>query len=195
MIPMRIVITGSPGTGKSTIARLLSEKLGIRLVDIKEIVNEKGLCQGPECEVDVLELAKELEFLEDEDDFIVEGHLACEIELPAEYIIVLRTNPEVLRERLSERGYGEKKLNENLMAEMLDYCTQRAAAMYPRKPMELDTSGRSVEECVSMIEDAVKNNKKKLDNVDYSASLSRLLGKGDTEIDLRSFHEGREEAD
>lgn len=195
MIVMRIVITGSPGTGKSTIARLLADKLGIRLVDIKEIVNGKGLCQGPECEVDVLELAKELEFLEGEDDFIVEGHLACEMELPAEFVIVLRTNPEVLKQRLSQRKYDEKKLNENLMAEMLDYCTQRAAAMYPRKPMELDTSERSADECVSILMDAVKNNKKKLDNVDYSASLSRLLGKGGTEVDLRSFHEGREETD
>ncbi len=192
---MRIVITGSPGTGKSTIARMLSERLGIQLIDIKKIVNEKGLCEGPECEVDVLELAREMEFLEDEDDFIVEGHLACEMELPAEFVIVLRTNPEVLKQRLSERNYAEKKLSENLMAEMLDYCTQRAAAMYPRKPMELDTSERTADECVSMIEDAVKNNKKKLDNVDYSASLSRLLGKGGTEVDLRNIHEGREETD
>lgn len=192
---MRIVITGSPGTGKSTIAKMLCERLKIQLIDIKKLVEEKGLCEGPECEVDVLELAKEMEFLEDEDDFIVEGHLACEMELPAEFVIVLRTNPEVLKARLREREYPEKKLNENLMAEMLDYCTQRADAMYSRKPMELDTSERSPDECVSMIEDAVKNNKKKLDTVDYSASLSKLLGKGGTEVDLRNFHEGREETD
>jgi adenylate kinase len=192
---MRIVITGSPGTGKSTIARLLSKKMGIELIDIKALVNEKGLCQGPECEVDVLELARELEFLEEKEDFIVEGHLACEIELPAQFIIVLRTNPEVLKQRLSERGYPEKKLSENLMAEMLDYCTQRASAMYTRKPLELDTSERSPEQCAALIQGAVKNNKKKLDNVDYSASLSRLLGKGGTEIDLRDIHEGREKTD
>lgn len=192
---MRIVITGSPGTGKSTIAKILCEKLDIELIDIKKLVEEKGLCEGPECEVDVLELARELEFLEDMDDFIVEGHLACEMELPAEFVIVLRTNPEVLKQRLSERNYDEKKLKENLLAEMLDYCTQRADTMYSRKPMELDTSERSPIECVSMIEDAVKNNKKKLDNVDYSAFLSRLLGKGGTEVDLENFHEGREETD
>jgi adenylate kinase len=195
VIIMRIVITGSPGTGKTTIGHMLSELLGLELVDIKKLVEEKGLCQGPECEVDVLELARELEFLEEKDDYIVEGHLACEMELPAEFVIVLRTNPEVLRSRLAERGYGEKKLGENLMAEMLDYCTQRAEKLYPRKPMELDTSSRTPEECVALIQEAVKNNKKKLDSVDYSASLSRLLGKGDTEIDLRNFHEGREETD
>lgn len=192
---MRIVITGSPGTGKTVIAWILADMLSLELIDIKRIVEDGGLCEGPECEVDVLKLARALEFLDEKDDYIVEGHLACEVEIPAEFVIVLRANPEVLRERLSERGYGEKKLNENLMAELLDYCTQRAMAMYPRKPLELDTSGRTPEECAGMIAEAVRNNKKKLDNVDYSAFLSRMLGQGGTEVDLRYMHEGREETD
>ena len=43
---MRIVITGTPGTGKSTISKLLSKKFGVPLVDIKKIVSAKKLIRA-----------------------------------------------------------------------------------------------------------------------------------------------------
>ncbi|MFH0885444.1 MAG: AAA family ATPase, partial [Candidatus Micrarchaeota archaeon] len=32
---MRIIITGSPGTGKSSIAKMLSKRLSLELIDLK----------------------------------------------------------------------------------------------------------------------------------------------------------------
>ncbi len=182
---MRIIITGSVGTGKTIIAKMLAERMGLELISIKDVVEEKGLCEGPECEVDISKMATAMEFLDDKDDYVVEGHLACETRLPADFVFILRADPEVLEKRLAGRDYSKEKLTENLMAEMLDYCTQRAEKVYEKKPLELDTSDRTPEECVSVIEDAVKHNKKRLDSVDYSEALARLVEKGTKKDDAR----------
>jgi adenylate kinase len=171
---MRIILTGSPGTGKSRIAIALSEKLGFALIDIKRIACTRKLV-GKSREVDLGKLAAALRPLARKKDFIAEGHLACEIRLPADFIFVLRTSPATLRRRLAKRHYGKKKLEENLMAEMLDYCVWRTEAVYGRKPLELDTSKRSVSGCVSELVKAIKQKKKRLDTVDYSPDLKRHL--------------------
>lgn len=168
---MRIVITGSPGTGKTAIAKLLAEKMKLELITIKSVVEENDLLEG--IEVDIPALREKLQFLDD--NYVIEGHLACELSVPADFVFVLRTDPEILRKRFEERNYPLKKTNENLMAEMLDYCTQRAEKNY-ETVLELDTSGRTIGECALEIIKAVKNKKKKLDSVDYSDYLSRTLG-------------------
>jgi adenylate kinase len=173
---MRIIITGSPGTGKSAISLALSKRLGIDLIDIKRIARERGLVESGH-EVDVRRLAAAMrKVLRGKKDFIAEGHLACEMRLPGDFVFVLRASPAVLRRRLARRGYGKAKLEENLMAEMLDYCVLRAESVYGRRPLELDTSRRSVSACASEIIKAVRQNKLRLDCVDYSPELKRHLG-------------------
>lgn len=171
---MRIVITGSPGTGKSEVARKLAMRLGLEVVDIKKIVRNKKLL-AKNHEVDIKRLARALAFLKNKRDYVVEGHLACEVKLPADFVFVLRTHPRVLRQRLAKRRYSKKKLEENLMAEMLDYCTQRVEQAYQKKPLELDTSQRSASESVRAIQKAIKQKKKKLDSVNYSKELLRQV--------------------
>ncbi len=171
---MRIIITGSPGTGKSSVAKALSRRLGMTLIDLKRVAAGKKLV-GKNHEVDIGRLARAVRPLVRKGDFIVEGHLACEFRIPADFIFVLRTNPRALGRRLAKRHYGAKKLGDNLMGEMLDYCSVRAKSEYGKTPLELDTSGRSVGESVREIENAIKRKKKKLDTVDYSGELKDLL--------------------
>ena len=173
---MRIIITGSPGTGKSTISRKLASALGLRLIDIALIARSAGLV-GKTQEVDIPKLSRRLAFLKGLGDYLAEGHLACETRLPADHVIVLRCRPDVLRKRLARRGYGKSKVEENVLAEALDYCSQRAAILYGKKPIELETAGRSVPECADILSKAIRNKKKALDSVDYSAYLMRIAVK------------------
>jgi adenylate kinase len=167
---MRLIITGSPGTGKSVIAKMLSQKLSYELVDIALIAKKNRLVSKTH-EVDISKLSKALGFLKGKKHFVAEGHLACEMKLPADFIFVLRCEPKVLEKRLKRRNYPKKKLEENKMAEILDYCVQRVRTVYKARPIELDTSSRTPHECVKLICAAVKNKKKTLDNVDYSGYL------------------------
>lgn len=169
---MRVVITGTPGTGKSVLAKKLAAALGLELVDLKEVARRRKLVRNHE--VDVKRLASALRFLRRKDNYIVEGHLACEMRLPADFVFVLRTDPRVLRRRLAKRRYSGKKLEGNLLDEMLDYCTQRVEQEYGKAPLELDTSRRSPAASVRLMALAARRKKKKLDDINYSHQLIRF---------------------
>lgn len=176
---MKIVITGCPGTGKTSVAKKLSEAIGCELFEIKKLVEENKLCSDSEGEriVDIGQLRIFMDsFLKGKDDFVVEGHLACEFEIPNDFIFVLRADPRELRKRLGKRGYSDPKTNENILSELLDYCFQRTVLVYGKEPLELDTSGKNPEECAEILFDAVKKNKKNLDRVNYSGYLKKYLG-------------------
>jgi adenylate kinase len=137
-----IAITGVPGTGKSTLAGELSKRTGWPLVEANVVVDEQGLWKGEEGGARVADLRALSGTLRrrisGEENLILVGHLLCEVRLPANRVVVLRTNPRVLRERLRYRGYPNGKIDENVMAEALDYCTIRSEENY-REVYELDT--------------------------------------------------------
>jgi len=173
---MRIIITGTPGTGKTSIARRLAKALKVPLISITDVVDKEVLREkGDEVDLHRLMVALEPLVLQSR-DYVLEGHLACEIKLPSDQVIVLRSPPNVLRRRLSKRDYPPSKLEENIMAEVLDYCTQRVMAVYGKRPLEIDTSTRTMLGCVADICCAVRQKKKKIDDVSYP--LENYLGLG-----------------
>ena len=124
---MRIALTGVPGTGKTVIADSLKKK-GFEVISLNELVEEKKLWSGVDEFGSKIVNMKKLELeanqiLRKKRECVVEGHLACEMKLKCDFAVVCRTKPDILEKRLRKRGYPEKKLNENLMCELLDYCT------------------------------------------------------------------------
>ncbi len=175
---MRIIITGTPGTGKTKVGRLLAKKARLPLVDIKEFVNENRIFKKEKGEktVDVAILKKKLlPHLSRLPAYIVEGHLACEFRIPADFVFVLRTHPKKLKQRLAKRKYSKAKLEDNLLSEMLDYCVQRVELVYGTAPLELDTTKRTAGVCVEKMLRAMKAKKKKLDAPDYTSELQSFL--------------------
>ncbi len=82
---------------------------------------------------------------------VVEGHLVCELKLKVDRVVVLRTNPRVLEKRLKKRGYAKEKIEENVLAEMLDYCTVASERNLKKARIyEVETSG-SVKENLQKI--------------------------------------------
>lgn len=133
---MRVALTGVPGTGKTAIANALS-KHGFEVIPLNEIVERKRLWVGVDefgsKIVDMGKLERETKrAMRGKGRCIVEGHLACEMKLDCDVAIVCRTKPDVLERRLRERGYAERKVNENLMCELLDYCTILSLRNYRR---------------------------------------------------------------
>jgi adenylate kinase len=148
---MRIALTGTPGTGKTTVAKLLP----YRVIDLNGLIKDEGLSLGTDPErgcliADVDSLAKRVEELapeEDEEMVILEGHFSHQL---ASEAIVLRTRPAVLRVRLALRGYPEKKVRENLEAEALDVILVEATEWCERAS-EIDTTGRSPQEVAELV--------------------------------------------
>ena len=140
---MIIAITGVPGTGKTTLAQKLSERTGWPLVGANTLVEEKKLWKKKEEGAKVADMRKLASALtrviRANKNLILEGHLLCDIRLKTDRIVVLRTNPKILRKRLEKRGYPKKKTDENVLAEALDYCTIEAESRY-KKVYEIDTT-------------------------------------------------------
>ncbi len=175
---MRIILTGTPGTGKTMVAAWLSKQLGYSLVSITDFVNSKKLYQKSSAakEVDTGKLQRAiLPIVKRQKNLVIEGHLACEIKLPADYVIVLRCNPKTLLARLKKRHYPAKKLHENIMAELLDYSTQLAEKHYKCPVLELETAGKTVARSGKEILAAIKQKKKKLNYINYNKALLREL--------------------
>ncbi|NPA22307.1 MAG: AAA family ATPase [Candidatus Micrarchaeota archaeon] len=131
---MRIGITGTPATGKTTLARLLSQALKHELVDVKKLVKKHNLGN----EVDLNKLRKVL--LPLPKDVVIESHLIAEIKLPLDVMVVLHASPRALKRRMKKRKYGPRKIKENIEAELLDYFTIYAEQNYPRV-IHIDTTG------------------------------------------------------
>lgn len=148
---MQIALTGTPGTGKTTVAGLLP----YRIIDINSLV-KGGLNLGidPErgcLEADMASLARRLKKMEAEAEkpeiTLLEGHFSYYF---ADWAIVLRLAPAKLRERLEARGYSERKISENLEAEALDLILAESVESCSRVD-EIDTTGRSPQEVAGIV--------------------------------------------
>jgi adenylate kinase len=178
---MLLILTGTPGTGKSTLSKLLVQKLNGKLVEINQLVEDKKLYTGhdPEkgyLEVDLGALEKELQGIltkspKKDSWIILEGHLSHYFP-NAELVIVLRTNPRILEERLRSRGWRDAKILENLEAEALDVCTWEAFQIHGDKVHELDTSTINPDKALKIVLEIIKGEISfPVGNVDFSEYL------------------------
>ena len=131
---MKIVLTGTPGTGKTAIAKILSEKYRIPVINEKNFAfshrigefNEEG-----ELEIPIKEMKEALnEKLKGMENIILEGHLLCEMKLEVDLCIVITMNPDLLELRLEERNYNEVKKLDNVFSVGIQYCLKHAKRNY-----------------------------------------------------------------
>ncbi len=141
-------ITGTPGTGKSSIAGVLREQ-GFRVLHLSETTGNYVIGRDPLRDTQVIDEERwAAEFVPF--DGVVEGHLAHL--LPCDLVAVLRCRPDVLGKRLRRRGYGDEKVRENALAEALDVVLIETLEIFsPEQVYELDTTDMSIQECSDRI--------------------------------------------
>ncbi|HTY89858.1 MAG TPA: adenylate kinase family protein [Methanocella sp.] len=154
---MKIALTGTPGTGKSTIADTIDE--GFRVVHVNELIKNGyslGMDEERDCLIaDLPRLSKYVRSLKG--DVILEGHTSHL--LPADTIIVLRASPAALRERLKNRGWSEAKIKENIEAEALDLILVEALDTH-KKVYEIDTTNMKPMQARDAVREAIRGTDK-----------------------------------
>ena len=137
---MIIGISGTPGTGKTEVARQLSKKLGWKLVELNKLAEKQGLYSGydndRQCKiVDIGMIRKEVESLAKANkNLILESHYAHD--MPCDTVIILRANPRALRERLIDKGWKKSKIEENIQSEIMEVCKSEALEQGRSKVIE-----------------------------------------------------------
>lgn len=165
-LPPRIIITGTPCTGKSTVADLLGARLGVPVTHVNALVTGK-----PKKTKTVFVNLKKLRTRLLKTRGVIESHLLCEFGLPSSTVFVLRCNPAVLAQRMKKRGYSARKRRENLECEALDYCSILAEKNYGgRRVFDVDTTKQTLKQVVEKILEILQK-RGKADRVDFSKWL------------------------
>lgn len=154
---MIIGLTGTPGTGKTSVSRILQER-GYNVLYLTDLIKDEGLYHEFDEQRDTLVADMDRVFSrvcelvgDDEDVSIIDSHMAHHI---ADVVIVLRTAPSDLRERLKSRGYSDAKVEENVEAEGLDVILVESVE-WCQKVYEIDTTGRIAVDVVSDVEEII----------------------------------------
>ena len=167
---MRVAVTGTPGTGKTTAVDRADTDLEV--VHLNDLVREEGLATGedPERGSLVADLDAVRERLDGRDDLLVESHLAHHLD--ADRVVVLRCHPRQLRDRLLDRGEDNATAAENAEAEALDVILSEAVDAHGLDSVyEVDTTDRDPAAVADAIEAVVAGTREpsagEVDFVDY----------------------------
>lgn len=158
-----VLITGTPGTGKTTLSRELAQETGLNLINISELAKENNFyCEYDE-RLDSYELDED-KVIDEIDDVMKEGgnlvdYHGCDFfpERWFDIVFVLRTDNATLYERLEKRGYSATKIQENVQCEIFQTILDEARESYrPEIVFELasntpDDMDRNLEEIKSWV--------------------------------------------
>lgn len=166
-----VIISGTPGTGKTTVSNKISELMEVKVITLNELAISEGLIHDFDkkretniVDIDklvshVLKLIEELK-KKGTQLLIIESHFSDIIpNNMINYAIVLRCEPDVLRDRLEKRGYNKNKVAENIQAEILGNCANFLIKKDLESPiLEIDTSNLDVNSVTKIILDIVHDN-------------------------------------
>lgn len=146
-------ISGTPGTGKSSVGKVLSAR-GHRVTEIADTVTGYVIERDEARDTLVIDEERWAADFPHVDGFVV-GHLSHL--LPCDLVVVLRCEPPVLKERLRRRGYKDAKIRENCEAEALDVILVETLGSHPaEKVLEIDTTHMDPVTCADRIEGFVR---------------------------------------
>jgi adenylate kinase len=170
--------------GKTAVSQYLASKLNAIHVDLSKLVKQERLIS----EVDrvretlIVDMKKVSERVQDiiksyEQDVIIDGHYSMSV-LPAKDVylaFVLRRDPKELKEIMEDRGFSERKLWENLAAEILDVCLWDAVRVGgASKVCEIDASNKTIEEVAEEIVAVLEEKRKcRVGIVDWLGKLEK----------------------
>ena len=161
-----ILIGGTPGTGKTTVAKILGSKLSVDVVGLGDLADKSGCISAQDkarntgiidedCLVNALQQLTE----DKKNRIVIEGHYIDVVpNSSVQWVFVLRTHPQNLRDRLAGRDYSNDKVNENVEAEVLGVCQLDALdAFGEKKVFEIDTTDMNAPETAMKIETLMKD--------------------------------------
>lgn len=151
-----ILITGTPGTGKTTLMKSLMETESLKELKLKFIIiseylkeHELYLDYDPEYDCHVMDEDRLIQKLKPDlkdsrGGYVLDYHSGDLF--PSKYldgVFVLRCDNKILYDRLDERGYRGKKMEDNMTCEIMRVILDEAIESYgDQKVIQLDSNSK-----------------------------------------------------
>ena len=129
-----IIITGTPGTGKTVLAKKLANLLNFTYIDVNQIIKSNKLKSNYDKKrstyiINTNKLNRILiDLIKNSNrSLIIDSHLShCLPNKLVNLCIVTKCNLKVLVKRLKKRKYNFNKIRENMDSEIFDICLNEA---------------------------------------------------------------------
>lgn len=168
----RVIISGTPGTGKTSISKLLTQKINARMISLSKLAISNNLTIGYDLKREtsvidakkiILQVHKIIETCINQniEVIIIESHFSDIIPNNLiDYAIVLRCHPDELIRRLKDRNYKKEKILENVQAEILGTSMNYLIEKNLEKDIiEIDTTNLKIESIANLIIEIIQYNK------------------------------------
>lgn len=168
----KIIISGTPGCGKTSVSKLISKIIDAKVISLNELAasDKFSFEYDYERETIIVDFKIFIPFLLNEINkienmnipfLIIEGHFSDIIpDKLIDYIFILRCDPDELYDRLKKKSYKNKKIIENVQAEILGNCVNYFIEKESNFPLfEIDTTKLSIDTVANIIIDIITKNK------------------------------------
>ena len=179
---MIISITGTPGTGKTTLSSLLAKQLNANLISISSVIAKKHCKIDKERRTKIVDV-KALQKLINKKIVknkinIIDGHLSHNLKF--DMLIILRTDPVLLKRRLAKKKWSQSKIKENVQAEILGIITVEAMQTHKlyKHAFEIDTSQlrpHAAAKAISKVLNNHRTGKYAVGKIDWSEKYKKEL--------------------
>ena len=183
-----IIISGTPGCGKTSVANELSRLIDANIMSLNELAVSEDFSFEYDNErktyivdfkVFLPYILKKIKIIKNANPrfLIIESHFSDIIPKKSiAYIFILRCDPDELTRRLKSRNYDIKKITENVQSEIMGNCVNFLVEKKLKKPIyEIDTTNLDIKSVAKTINDIVfaKNGVEKyyLGKVDWLEKL------------------------
>jgi shikimate kinase len=168
----RIALVGYRGTGKSTVARLLAQKLGLELVELDRLIDERAGERIPEIvsrfgwekfrslETELLaEVVQKDNVVFDLGGGVVEREENRELIKKHCLVIWLKASPEMIVKRIKDQMHRPSLTGKSFTDEVPEVLKRREPLYRSVAQLELDTESRTPEELAEQIAAYLKSQK------------------------------------
>jgi adenylate kinase len=178
---MLIALTGTPGTGKTTISSLL-QKEGYNIINLNEFAINQGCISyiDKKTKTSIIDIDKLniniTEKFRNNNLYFFDGH-ASHLIKSIDRVIILRCHPEELKNRLKNKGYTRNKIMENIEAETIDVILCETVEHYNEDQIfEIETTHKTIKSVFLAIIEIINNNFKPMDKyrigkIDWSEEI------------------------
>ena len=192
-----IIISGTPGCGKTSVAKEITNSLQAKMLSLNEIAisdnfsfeyDEERKTSIVDFEIFLPYVLKKIDELKKTKlpFLIIESHFSDVIpEKFIDYAFILRCDPDVLYKRLEQKNYVRAKIIENVQTEILGNCVNYFIQKQINVPIfEIDTTNISIQIIAKIIIEIIVKNK---DGENYQIGKIDWLEKLFEEDRLKEF--------